>query len=1064
MKYKLIVLILVLAFALAQDSGLFPSETGNADILRQGDVLRPWAAAERPNKGIPDKFREVPAERRSDKIQGIRFKLIVFDVDETVTVTSKPLAGDNLGALTELGRSQVKLASVSGKSIEDQIDHVAERLDPGVRNSLILGGEGGGISYRYNNGMPQLDAGSQRIITPERLAQYHAILEGYLKSVGINPSEQLEASPGVLKGRLVKGEKKTSLTIRFKLAEETIADILLDQLQKDARLAAFPHIVKSKSSRLVAIDLWQVDKGEYVQDLIYRLGLDPSEVLVLGDSSGDYSMLGIPGVYAGYVGEDPDDAPKNALISRVGGPAGGCEFLKIVVDAYRPHPPEREMLSSVLRPRAARESNRVPPSRTTPNTRPLLKVAVVGSRNYQNLKEVEEFVNSLPQGTIVISGGARGVDRVAEEAARKRGLRIEIYKPDWRKYGKRAGLIRNTQIVNNADMIVAFWDKKSRGTQDTIKKAQRTGKGVIINPPSNLFSGEEAWLGDVFQANLEPVPRSNSNPSLQSVLRPRAYGDRRTGLSSSSESFLKVAQLLETQAKKYHNKPTLIFNDQSISFSQLKDTVFRLANSLINLGIQKGDKVAIYIPNSPEYIYTYLAVWCCGATAVPLDFMLVDDELVSYISDSEAKILIAKTKPTSSLPRIKEKCPALKEIVVCQDKIEGTLSLEDLLEKGSSQTPMVAIQDKDYAVIFYTSGTTGRPKGVLVNYRQLDAPHLAINYFMGLTETDVLLCTVPLSHLGGLMYLHTSLAFGIPVVLMERFVPLEFLKNIQKYRVTCFWIVPSIYYALLQLKEFESCDLSSLCSMIIFGAPSSPDTLRRFYKYCPTANVINAWGMTEISAACMIPRGSKKLASVGKPAPWIEVKIFDENDREVPQGHVGEIVVRSWTVTDGYYKDPDATAYAMRNGWFHTGDLGRLDAEGDLYIVGRLKEMIKVSGEFVYEPEVEAAIHKHPDVAEVAVIGVPHELRGEVPKAFVVLKEGRSLTAEDIRRFCQQHLAHFKVPRYVEFVSSLPKNRAGKIDKGKLRAASTKPATLEDVSQRAGSQLQRDAVLMESQI
>ena len=169
---------------------------------------------------------------------------------------------------------------------------------------------------------------------------------------------------------------------------------------------------------------------------------------------------------------------------------------------------------------------------------------------------------------------------------------------------------------------------------------------------------------------------------------------------------------------------------------------------------------------------------------------------------------------------------------------------------------------------------------------------------------------------------------------------------------------------------------------------------------------------------------------------WIEVKIFDENDKELPQGQVGEVVVRSWVVTDGYYKDPRPTAQTIRNGWFHTGDLGRFDAEGYLYIVGRKKEMIKVGGEIVFEPEVEAAIHKHPAVAEVAVVGVADKLRGEVPKAYVVLKEGQNISEDDLRYFLRQHLAHFKIPHYFEFRTTLPKNRTGKIDKELLRAGS----------------------------
>jgi len=235
-------------------------------------------------------------------------------------------------------------------------------------------------------------------------------------------------------------------------------------------------------------------------------------------------------------------------------------------------------------------------------------------------------------------------------------------------------------------------------------------------------------------------------------------------------------------------------------------------------------------------------------------------------------------------------------------------------------------------------------------------------------------------------------------------------------------------------------DLSSLRWIVSFGASGSADALRRFHQYCPQAHFLHGWGLTETNApTTVIPLGSEKIESVGRPAPWIEVKIFsaagaNEEDKELPQGQIGEIVVRGWVVTDGYYKDPQATAAALRNGWFHSGDLGRFDAQGYLYIMGRIKEMIKVGGEIVFEPEIESVLHRHPDIAEVAVIGIADKLRGEVPKVFLVLKEGKSVSEEDLRYFCRQHLAHFKIPHYFEFVKELPKIGPGKVDKEKLRA------------------------------
>ncbi len=498
-----------------------------------------------------------------------------------------------------------------------------------------------------------------------------------------------------------------------------------------------------------------------------------------------------------------------------------------------------------------------------------------------------------------------------------------------------------------------------------------------------------------------------------------------------------VAAVLENKAKIHPHKPAFIFKEQNITFGQLRDISFQLADSLRDLGIKKGDKVAIYLPNWPEYVYSYLAIWCCGLTAVPLDFMLTEEELATCLFHSDTKLLITKSKANISFATLKQGCPTLKEIILCHEKIEGFLSFEELLDKGTNKIPDTIIQDKDYAIIFYTSGTTGKPKGVLVNYLQLGAPPKAMEFFVDLNERDIVLCAVPFSHIGGLIYILNNIYYGVTVVLMERFMPFEFLKNIQNYKITCFWIVPSMYYAFLQLKEFESLDLSSLRWIVSFGASSSPDALRRFHRYCPQAHLINGWGLTETNAPTTVIRmGSEKIESVGRPAPWIEVKIFDAEDKEVPQGEIGEIVVRGWVVTDGYYKDPEATASALRNGWFHTGDLGRFDKEGYLYIVGRKKEMIKVGGEIVFEPEIENAVHKHPDVTEVAAIGVPDKLRGEVPKAFVVLKDGSHLSEEDLRYFCRRHLAHFKIPRYFTFMKSLPKTRSGKIDKERLRKES----------------------------
>lgn len=495
-----------------------------------------------------------------------------------------------------------------------------------------------------------------------------------------------------------------------------------------------------------------------------------------------------------------------------------------------------------------------------------------------------------------------------------------------------------------------------------------------------------------------------------------------------------IAKALLETAEKFPNKPAIIFKDKPISFSSLKNDSFKLANSLKQLGIKKGDKVAIYLPLWPEYVVSYLAIFSLGATAVPLDYLLTADELVSCLSHSETKILIAKSKDGLSFEEFKNKVLSLEKIILCQEQKEGFLNLEDLIKKGKPDFLGIEIKDDDYAMIMYTSGSTGMPKGVVKSYRNMDSASLAMKPIINISDDDIVICCLPLSHDGGFVFIQIMVSYGITVVMMERFIPSEFLKNIQEYKTTFFWLVPSMYYALLHLKEFEKFDLTSITRIVVFGAPSTPELLKRFHLYCPNADFLNGWGMTEtMGPTIVLPMGSDNIASIGKPLPWVEIKVVDDDDKELPSGSVGELAVKSWCVMVGYYKDKEATNQVMLNGWLHTGDLAKIDNQGFVYIAGRKKEMIKVGGQLVYAPEVEEVIHKHPKIAEIAVIGVADKLRGEVPKAFIVLKEGQGLTEEEIRHFAKEHLAHFKIPHCIKFIKEMPKTLSGKIDKAQLK-------------------------------
>lgn len=500
-----------------------------------------------------------------------------------------------------------------------------------------------------------------------------------------------------------------------------------------------------------------------------------------------------------------------------------------------------------------------------------------------------------------------------------------------------------------------------------------------------------------------------------------------------------VRKVLEKTVSRFTAKPALVFKDEKISFAQLQERSLKLARALADLGIGKGDKVAIYLPNCPEYAYSYLAVFCLGAVGVPLDYMLKEDELVSCLEHSESKVLIAKPKGDVVLSSLKNRLPSLEKMILVAASasdftVENMVSYENIMVAGQASLPYAKITDKDSSLIMYTSGTTGRPKGILLNYKHLEGSPKAMEHFVDLSDKDIKLAAIPLSHIGGFIYLQNCIHFGITVVLMERFNPFEFLENVTKYKITCFHIVPPMYNAILTLKQIDRFDLSSLRWVVVFGAPSSPEIMERFHTHCPNARLLNGWGMTETCPPNTVtPLNSDNIASVGKPAPHCEIKIIDDEGGSVKVNEIGEIIIRGWIVMDGYYKDPATTAEMMHNGWLKTGDLGRFDKEGFLYIVGRKKEMIKVGGQIVYAPEVEAALYKNEHIAEVAVIGIPDKMKGEAIKAFVVLKEGAQLTAEDVRYFAREHLANFKVPQMVEIREGLPKNRTGKIDKELLK-------------------------------
>jgi len=498
---------------------------------------------------------------------------------------------------------------------------------------------------------------------------------------------------------------------------------------------------------------------------------------------------------------------------------------------------------------------------------------------------------------------------------------------------------------------------------------------------------------------------------------------------------MNIKELLTKQAESFPGKAAFIFEDKATNYTQLKDGTFRLANYLLSLGLNSEDRVCLFLSNTPQAIFSFLGVYSAGLCIVPMDFMLTESEVINFINHSEAKILITQPKKNVDLKNIKKRCPSLTEIIICQESVEGFSFWDDIFKNASKEAPSINVNEQNLSSIFYTSGSTGNPKGVMLTYKNLDNPPQAIDHFLGLTDKDVFLCGgVPFSHVGGLDYILLMLYFSSTVVIMERFQPFEFLKNIEKYKVTIFCIVPAMYIAILSLKEYDKFDFSSLRFAVVFGAPSSPVLLKRFQKAYPNARLSNGWGMTETSAPnCMLEPSSDNIKSIGKFYPKMSAKIVDKAGNQQPKGVKGELLVKGEAVMKGYYKAKELTEEVITaEGWLKTGDISYCDEEGFFYIVGRKKDMIKVAGEIVFSSEVEEKIQRHPKVKEVAVIGVSDPLRGEVPKAFIVADEGQPLDEAELKSFLKESLAAFKIPHYFNFVDNLPRNRTGKIDKTQL--------------------------------
>ncbi len=497
---------------------------------------------------------------------------------------------------------------------------------------------------------------------------------------------------------------------------------------------------------------------------------------------------------------------------------------------------------------------------------------------------------------------------------------------------------------------------------------------------------------------------------------------------------MNVAQHLERAARHFPDRPAIVFEGERISYAALQQRVDRVAHALIGLGVQQGDRIGLFLPNIPAFALAYLAIEKVGAIAVSANVMLTADELRYLLEDSGTTLLFTSADLSTAWQPLTPDLVDQARVILCEGEAPAVRSLAELAANAPNE-PFHAreMQPDDPAVILYTSGTTGRQKGATLSHGNLVSNTFATVHVEGITPDDRLLLFLPLFHVFGQnAILNSALQAAATVVLQRRYDPQKTPELIEQERVTMFFAVPTIYIGLLNAgldpRYFES------IRYYFSAAATMPVEIARRWQATFGRPIVEGYGLTETSPFASYNHiWEHRPGSVGTPVENVEIQVLDADDRPVGAGTWGEICIKGPNVMLGYWNRPDDTAQAIRDGWFHSGDIGYMDADGYIYLVDRVKDMINSAGFKIWPREVEEVLFQHPAIRECAVVGLPDPVKGEIPAVFLVLHDGARLSIDEFDTFCRQRIAAYKVPRHVEFVDTLPKNATGKILKRVLR-------------------------------
>ncbi len=492
---------------------------------------------------------------------------------------------------------------------------------------------------------------------------------------------------------------------------------------------------------------------------------------------------------------------------------------------------------------------------------------------------------------------------------------------------------------------------------------------------------------------------------------------------------MNLKQMLEITASQEPQKAALVLDSQRVTYGELEEASNRVANALMKLGMEKGNHIAILMSPNPEWVVNYFGVIKAGGVAVLLGSMFKAPELDSLLRDSDAKILITEKKFSQMLAAVLPSIPLLKQVL----EVDGDF-YKAMVTGSTAVVPDVDIDDKDEASIIYTSGVLGKQKGVVHTHASLMGTPDIVSAGIGRGREDVVIDTVPFFYLFGLSeVLLGSIIKGATVVIIPQFTPRAVLEAVEKERGSIIFGVPAVHNALAMLRDevIKNYDIGSLRVASSAGAKSSPRFMKALedkfnLTFCET------YGLSELSVVSMSTIDNHKLGMVGKPI--CEVKIVDDSGKEVTTGEIGEAVFKVPWMMKGYYKAPDLTAQVLKDGWFYTGDLIRMDEDGYVeYVEKKSFIIVTPSGLKISPWEVEDVLLSHPSVAETAYVGVKDAQGAQIPTAFIVSREGQSTTAGEIVSFCCQNLADFKLPKRIKFVDSIPKTGSGKIDRKRLK-------------------------------